>query len=38
MGLGILLKKNEDIQPKLEPEILNEQMIKKEENGQNIYR
>ncbi|OUM65907.1 hypothetical protein PIROE2DRAFT_69019 [Piromyces sp. E2] len=38
MGLGIFLKRNEDIQPKLEPEILNEQMLKKEENGQNIYR
>ncbi|ORX57910.1 acetyl-CoA synthetase-like protein [Piromyces finnis] len=38
MGLGILLKRNEDIQLKMEPEILNEQMVKTEENGQNIYR
>jgi long-chain acyl-CoA synthetase len=33
-----LFKRNEDIQPKLGDEILNEQMLKTIENGQNIYR
>jgi len=36
--MGILFKRNEDIQPKLGDEILNEQMLKTIENGQNIYR
>jgi len=38
MGLGIFLKKNEIVQSKLSDELLNEQMLKYEENGQNIYR
>lgn len=38
MGMGILLKRNEDIQPRMDKEELKEQMIKKEENGCNIYR
>jgi len=38
MGMGILLKRDDKIQPKSDLSLLKEQMLKTEVNGQNIYR